>query len=281
MQPGLYLSPGDSLTLDGFGVTIGPEFIPAAQRAGDYVITVDDGGGAVSTTASLPNGLVPLPAGAKIDEITVDASTGLLRPTISIPAIPGATSYRISIQNDSDSTSTTFDGVAGANLSPTPSIRVGANILEAGKFYRFNIDAFDASQVALSDRRSESADICYDPATGKTDIPCIPQKDVHLITESDGRVVMQAIGRVLHAKDLEYLKNHPHRPSNSPVTVTRGAFGPFPLTASILRDVDIDSAVTDRFTSARNPLDEAQIPVEQRAGNYTFTARDRTLTLSR
>ena len=63
LQPGLYLSPGDTSTLDGFNVTIGPEFVPAAQRAGDYLITVHDGVMAVSTTVTLPAGLTALPAG--------------------------------------------------------------------------------------------------------------------------------------------------------------------------------------------------------------------------
>ena len=288
LQSGLYLSPGDTPTLDGFSVTIGPEFIPAAQRAGNYLITVNDGVTTVSTTVTLPAGLVELPAGGPTG---VDTSTGLLRPTISIPPIPGAASYRISIQNDSDSTIQSFDGVAGADLSPVPSIRVGSNILEAGKFYRFNIDAFDASQVALSDRRSESADICYDPATGNTNIPCIVQRDVHLVTQVDGSAVIQALGGVLDRDDLESLKN-PCKwltdqtgtnlcltmpaPPPPPFTVTRGAFGPFALTASPLITLDLDSAVRDNFTSARNPLDATEIPVDQRAGDYIFRAQDST-----
>jgi hypothetical protein len=247
LQRGLYTSPNDictpdifiplKCTLDGYSVAIGDEFIPAAQRAGDYLITVSDGMTTVSTTVTLPAGLAALPAGAEINQIVVDASTGLLRPTISIPAIPGATGYRISIQNDSDSTSTTFDGVATANLSSTPSIRVGANLLEAGKFYRLSIDAFDAITVAGSNLRSESADICYDPATGRTNIPCLTQKDVHLVTESDGKEVMLAIGRVLDS-DALFCTPNPQDPQQCvptvpvPVTgtVTRGSFGPFSLT---------------------------------------------------
>ena len=177
LQRGLYTSPGDictpgifiplKCTLDGYNVTIGPDFISDTQRAGDYLITVSDGVATVSTTVTLPVGLTPFPAGPQRDQIIVDTTTGLLRPTISIPAIPGATGYRIFIQNDSDSTSTTFDGVAGADLSSTPSIRVGANLLAAGKFYRFNIEAFDGITVASSNVRSESADVCYDPPTGR------------------------------------------------------------------------------------------------------------------
>ena len=167
--------------------------------------------------------------------------------------------------------------MAGADLSPNPSIRLGAGIIQTGKFYRFNIDAFDGSQVALADRRSESADICYDPATGNTNIPCITQKDVHLITEANGTVAMQAIGRVLDLDDLDYLKNPPlTNPPTVPVTVIRGTFGPFPLTPSPLVNLDTDSNVTDQFTSTRNPLDATQIPVNQRAGDYTFTAEDST-----
>ena len=274
LQPGLYLSPGDTSTLDGFGVTIGPEFIPAAQRAGDYLITVNDGVTTVSTTATLPGGLAALPAGGPT---FVDTGTGLLRPTISIPPIPGASGYRISITNDSDSTTQNFDGVAGADLSPNPSIRLGNNIIEAGKFYRFNIDAFDRSQVALADRRSDSAEICYDPATGNTNIPCITQKDVHLLTEADGTVVMHALGRVLDLDDLAFLKNPPlTNPPTVPVTVSRGTFGPFPLTPSPLVTLGTDTDVTDNFSSARNPLDATQIPVNQRAGDYTFRAEDST-----
>jgi hypothetical protein len=48
--------------------------------------------------------------------------------------------------------------------------------------------------------------------------------------------------------------------------------------------VDLDTDVTDQFTSARNRLDETQIPVNQRAGDYTFTAQDQdgdVVTVSR
>lgn len=272
LQKGLYLSPNDTPTLDTYTVTIGPEFIGAAHRAGDYVITVSDGTTQVSATANLPAGLTALPPGGAT---SVDTSTGLLRPTISVPPVAGATGYRISITNDSDSTTESFDGVAGADLSSVPSIRVGTGRLEAGKFYRLNIDMFDTLTVDASNVRSESTEICYDPATGRTDIPCITQKDVHLITESSGQVVMQVISRVLDRDDLNYLRNPPPTiPPTTPVTVSRGALGPFQLTASLLRDIDIDSDVTDRFTSSRNPLDETQIPVDQRAGDYTFRAQD-------
>jgi hypothetical protein len=296
----LYTSPTDictpgifiplKCTLDSYSVTIGPEFIPDAQRAGNYLITVSDGVTTVSTTVTLPGGFAALPAGG---QTFVDTSTGLLRPTISIPPIPGAFGYRIFIQNDSDSTSTTFDGVAGADLSLTPSIRVpssilgfgppGSTTLVAGKFYRLRIDAFDGTTVASSNVRSESADICYDPATGKTDIPCITQKDVHLITESDSTVIMQAIGRVLDS-DALFCTVNPQDPQQCvptvpvPVTatITRGSLGPFPLTRSPLVNLEIDNPVTEQFTSARNPLDTTQIPANQRAGDYLFRAQDLT-----
>ena len=296
LQRGLYTSPNDicttptppapifiplKCTLDSYSVAIGPEFIPPAQRAGDYLITVSDGVTTVSTTVTLPAGLAALPAGAPLDQIIVDTSTGLFRPTISIPAIPGATGYRISIQNDTDSTSTTFDGVAGADLSSNPSIRVGSNLLEAGKFYRFSIDAFDGITVASSNLRSESADICYYPDTGRTDIPCIIQKDVHLITEPDGTVVMQAIGRVLDSDALFCTQDpqHPQQcvptvPVPVDVTVARGSLRPFHLSRSPLVNLDIDTPVTEQFTSARNRLDATQIPANQRAGDYVFRAQD-------
>jgi hypothetical protein len=293
LQRGLYTSANDictpgnfiplKCTLDSYSVAIGAEFILAAQRAGDYLITVSDGLTTISTTATLSGGLTPLPASAQLDEIIVDTSTGLLRPTISIPAIAGATGYRISIQNDTDSTSATFDGVAGADLSSTPSIRVGAGLLEAGKFYRLSIDAFDGITVASSNLRSDSADICYDPTTGSTKIPCITQKDVHLITEADGTVVMQAIGRVLDS-DAQFCTVNPQDPQQCvptvpvPVTgsVTRGSLGPFPLTRSPLVNLDIDTPVTEQFTSARNPLNATQIPPNQRAGDYLFQVQDLT-----
>jgi len=254
-------------------VGIGPEFIPDDQRAGDYVITVDDGGAPVSRTVMLGD-LTPLPAGGPT---MVDTSTGFLTPTVSTPAIAGATHYRISVSNDSDSTSRTFDGVSGRNLSSSPSIQLGPGIIEEGKFYRFRIQAFDAATVSGSGRRTESEDVCYDPFTGITNIPCIAQKDVFLVTEADGTDVILTNSRVLDLDDLDYLKNPPLTdPPTVPVTVTRDGFGPFPLTVSPLRSVGTDSDVTDRFTSGRNPLDANQIPVDERAGVYTFRAEDGT-----
>ena len=271
LQTGLYLSGADTPTSDTFTVTIGPEFIPDAQRAGDYIITVNDGGVLFSTTVTLPAGLTPLAAGGPT---SVNTGADLLRPTISIPPIPGAY-YRILISNDSDSTIQVVDRVSGPTLSSTSSIQLGAGTIVAGKFYRFNIDAFDASTVASSDRRSESADICYDPVTGNTNIPCIIVKDVHLITQADGTVAIQALGGVLDLDDLAYLKNPPPtNPPTVPVTVTRGVLGPFALTPSLLRTLDLDSDVRDNFTSAQNPLDATEIPVDQRAGDYTFRAQD-------
>ena len=61
---------------------------------------------------------------------------------------------------------------------------------------------------------------------------------------------MQAIGRdYIDENDLAYLKNfckfldcnNPSLPLPVPVTVTRGAFGPFPLTAGPLVTVGPDS----------------------------------------
>ena len=274
LQTGLYLLSGtDSPTLDTFTVTIGPEFIPDAQRAGDYIITVNDGGVLFSTAITLPAGLTPLAAGGPT---SVNTGTDLLRPTISIPSIPGAY-YRILISNDSDSTIQVVDRVSGPTLSSTPSIQLGTGTILAGKFYRFNIDAFDASTVESSDRRSESADICYDPATGNTNIPCFIRKDVHLFTKADGTVAIRAIAGVQDLDDLAYLKNPPPtNPPTVPVTVTRGVLGPFALTPSLLITLDLDSDVRDNFTSAQNPLDATEIPEGERAGDYTFRAEDST-----
>lgn len=265
MEKGFNRSPSDTATRDGFSVGLDANYVAHADRGGDYTITADDGGAPISTTVSLAGGLTPLAPGGPTN---IDTSTGLLTPTVSIAPVPGATHYRVLIFNDSETISRTYDGVSGG-LSPTSSIVLGAGIMEAGKFYRFRINGYDASTLSSASRRSDSEDVCYDPATGFSNPPCFPQRDVHMVTRADGDVRTNIISRVLELDELDTLES---------VTIARpGVFGPFDLTTNLLRDVDIDSNITDRFT---DQLNSNEVSEAQRAGDYVFTASDGISTVS-